>query len=155
MRYPREAQIFEEVSKREIMPIVIPISEEEYEKSSGMRVGLIEAEMGLPEAYGKGLKFPFMVTEDDWPDEKRDSALYAGFKKFSLQPKLDAVGVSLDKDKGGQLTFDEQACVGKKFLVLYQMTKDSRSSEEGGTGKSYPKPVEAYPIGTSPDNLGI
>ena len=144
-----------EVSKLEVMPIIIPITEEEYEKSSGMRAGLIKAEMGMPEAYGKGLKFPFMVTDGEWPEEKRDSALYTGFKKFGLQPKLDAVGVELTKDKNGQLTFDEMACVGKEFLVLYQMTMDTRSAEEGGTGKSYPKPVEAYPIGTTDESLGI
>jgi len=155
MGYPKEAKIYEEAVEKGIMPIVIPISQEEYEKSGGMRAGLIKAEMGLPELYGKGIRFPYIVTEEDWPEEKRDGALFAGMRKFSLDPKLNAVGVELTTNKEGQPVFDEQQCVGKPFLVLYQMVKDSRTPEEGGTGKSYPKAVEAYPPDTTNESLGI
>lgn len=158
MSYPREAKIYMEVSKRDKMPeFILDVSPEEYEKSTGMSVGLKEAEMGLPiwKTPGKSIEFPYIITEDSWPDEKREGALYASLKKFALQPKLDAVGVELTETKDGKLSFDSDACVGKPCLVLYQMVKDSRKTKEGGTGKLYPKAIELYPIGTSPGELEI
>ena len=155
MGYEREAKIYKKGSKENNMSIVIPISADEYEKSGGMRAGLIKAEMQLPELYGKGIKFPYIVIEEDWSEDKRDGALFAGLKKFSLQPKLDAVGVELTVNKQGQPEFDENECVGKQFYVHYQMVKDSRSAEEGGTGKTYPKSVEAYSLDTTDETLGI
>lgn len=155
MGYTRIAKYYKECVREDKMPIEIPGTPEEYEKSGGMRTGLIEAEMGMPVTYGNGLQFPYMVTEEDWSEDKREGALYTGFKKFGLQPILDAVGVELTTNKAGKLEFDETACVGKKVKIRYVMTKDSRTAEEGGTGREYPKAVSAHPIDATEDSIGI
>lgn len=159
MGYPKEAKIYKEVSKQDKMPddFILDVSPEDYEKSTGMSVGLKKAEMGLPawKNPGVSIEFPYIITEEDWPDEKRDASLYSSLKKFALQPILDAVGVPLNKTTDGKIAFDKNACVGKQFLLLFQMVRDTRTPEEGGTGKSYPKAVSAHPVGTVIESLGI
>lgn len=153
MGYPEVAK-FNENKGENMSPIQLPVNAEEYEKSGGMRTGLIKAETGIPEVRGKGIWFPFVVTEEDWPEDRRESGLAASYRKFSLQPKLDALSVPLET-VDGKLSFNDETCAGKPVLVLYKMEKDSRTAEEGGTGRSFPKAMEFYPVGTSEESLDI
>lgn len=154
-----ESKIYMEVLNTKTMgeEFILGINEEEYKKSAGMRTGLVEAEMGMPawKTPGVSIEFPYTITEEDWPDEKRSASLYASLKKFALQPILDAVAVPLTSDDKGILKFDHMACVGKKFLLNFVMVKDSRTAEEGGTGGTYPKATSAHKLGTQLKDLGI
>ena len=163
MSYPREAQIYEEVSKRDMAPegFIIDVTPEEYETAGSKFAtpGLHLAEMGMPEweTPGQSIRFPFIIVEEG-ADSGKEGKLVAGIKKSSIwkmKEILSAIDVPVTKTKDGQVTFDNNAVVGKQCKVLYTEQVDSRSPEEGGTGTKYTKAKAAYPADTTNESLGI
>jgi len=165
MNYPKEARIYEEVSKGNIMveegQFILDVSPEEYETAGSKfaRAGLRLSELGMPEweTAGQSIRFPFIIVEEG-PDNMKDGKLVAGIGKaamWKLKEILSAAGVSATKTADGKVTFDKNAVVGKQVKVLYTTEVDSRSAEEGGKGTKYTKASGAYPADTTDESLGI
>lgn len=165
MNYPKEARIYQEVSKGNIMveegQFILDVTPEEYETAGSKfaRAGLRLAELGMPEwkAVGQSIRFPFIIVEEG-PDNMKDGELFAGTGKtamWKLKEILSAAGVEVAKTTDGKVAFDKNAVVGKQVKVLYTEEVDTRTKEEGGTGTRYTKASAAYPPETTDESLGI
>jgi len=165
MSYPKEARIYEEVSKGKIImgenDFILDVTPEEFETAGSKfaRAGLRLAELGMPEweTPGKSIRFPFIIVEEG-PDNMKDGKLVAGINKdaiFKLKQILDAASVPHTKTADGKTTFDKSAVVGKQIKVMYIATVDERPAEEGGKGTKYTKADSAYPPETTDESLGI
>ncbi len=134
-----------------------PINEEQWQESGSKfaKPGLHLSEMGMPswKEPGKSYQFPFTIIEEG-EDQGKESALYTGMVRFSLQPIFKACGVPYEF-KNGKLAFDKMAFVGKHFKSIWQEFTDSRSPEEGGKGGKYTKAVGALPADATTSDLGI
>lgn len=144
-----------------------PIDEEQWAKSGskfakanldleGKQVGIAPGHlsvMGMPSWRKPGVSYQFpFVIEEEGEDNGKESALFTGMVRFSLEPIFKACGVPFEfKDK--KLVFDKMAFVGKKFLSVWQEQVDSRTPEEGGKGLKYTKPVSALPIGAKVEDI--
>jgi hypothetical protein len=138
---------------------VIEATQEEFEASASKfpdKTGMILSEMGMPQwkQAGKSLDFPFTIIEEG-PDKGKEGHIYTSLQKFSLEPVLNAVGVPITTTADGKPKFDHMAVVGKQFLSYWIRKKDTRTAEEGGTGKITPYCNGAYPVGTKEESLGI
>ena len=163
MGYPKEARIYEEVSRRDKMPddFILDVTPEEFE-SAGSKFaapGLHLVEFGMPEWEnpGQSIRFPFIIVEEG-ADNMKDGKLVAGIGKsaiWKLKEILSAVGVPVAKTADGKTTFDKNAVVGKQAKVLYTQEVDTRSAEEGGKGTKYTKATSAYSPDTTNESLGI
>jgi len=163
MGYPKEARIYEEVSKRDKMPddFILDVTPEEYETAGSKfaRAGLRLAELGMPEWEnpGQSIRFPFIIVEEG-PDNMKDGKLVAGISKgamWKLKEILEAARTKTAKTTDGKVAFDKNAVVGKQIKVLYTTEVDSRTPEEGGKGTKYTKASAAYPPETTDESLGI
>ena len=165
MSYPKEARIYEEVSKgnrtMEEGQFILDVTPEEYEKavSKFARPGLRLSELGLPEweTPGRSIRFPFIIVEEGI-DNGKENKLVAGVSKdatFKTKEILGAASVPTSTTAEGKVTFDKNAVVGKQIKVLYVKAVDTRKPEEGGTGTEYTKPTRAYPPDTTDESLGI
>jgi len=163
MGYPKEAKIFEEVSKLDEMPddFILDVTPEEYETAGSKFAtpGLHLVELGMPEweTPGQSIRFPFIIVEEG-PDNMKDGKLVAGISKaamWKLKEILAAAGVPATKTADGKMTFDKNTVAGKQIKVLYTQEVDSRPVEEGGKGTKYTKASAAYPADTTEESLGI
>ncbi len=140
---------------------ILDVSPEEYEKAGSKfaQVGLHLAEMGMPEweTEGQSIRFPFIIIEEG-ADNSKEGKLVTGIGKTALwkiKEILSAIDVPVKKTKDGKVSFDNNACVGAQFKVLYIEQVDSRSPEEGGKGTKYTKATSAYPVTATNESLGI
>jgi len=165
MNYPKEARIYEEVSKGNIMveegQFILDVTPEEFEAAGTKfaRAGLHLVELGMPEweTARRSIRFPFIIVEEG-VDNMKDGKLVAGISKdatWKLKEILDAAGVEVTKTPDGKVTFDKNAVVGKQIKVLYTEEVDTRPVSEGGTGTRYTKASSAYPPETTDESLGI
>lgn len=139
---------------------ILDVTEEEYEKAGSKfaEVGEHLSEMGMPEweTPGLSIRFPFTIIEEG-EDKGKESKLVAGVSKnalWKLKEVLKAIGVAVTV-KDGKPTFDSTSCVGKQFLTVWTLQKDTRTPEEGGTGGTYSKPTGALAVGESVEDLGV
>jgi len=165
MGYPKEAQIFMEVSKGKIVmgenDFILDVTPEEFDSAGSKfaKAGLRLAELGMPEweTPGQSIRFPFIIVEEG-ADNMKDGKLVAGVSKaamWKLKEILSAAGVPTAKTADGKVTFDKAAVVGKQVKILYTNEVDSRSPEEGGKGTKYTKASAAYPVDATDESLGI
>ena len=165
MNYPKEAIIYEEVGKKNIImgenDFILNVTLEEFDSAGSKfaKAGLRLAELGMPEweTPGQSIRFPFFIIEEG-PDNMKDGKLVTGTSKaamWKLKEILEAAGVPATKTTDGEVTFDKAAVTGKQIKVLYTNEVDSRTPEEGGTGTKYTKASAAYPPNTTEESLGI
>ena len=142
--------------------LIIPgITEEEYEKAGSKFAaeGMHLSECGMPEweTPGQSIRFPFTIVEEG-DDKGKENKIVAGVKIgaiWKLKEMLSALGVAISINKERQVSFDQEACVGKQFISVWATEIDSRTPAQGGKGGTYTKPTAALPIGAKTENLGI
>lgn len=140
---------------------VLDVTPEEMDKAGSKFAipGLHLSEMGMPEweSPGQSIRFPFTIIEEGI-DNGKESKIVCGIGTtalFKLKEVLVAVGVPYTKTTDGKVSFPHMAVVGKQFMSLWTRQRDSRPVEEGGKGTEYTKPTNAYPVGTTLEDLGI
>lgn len=139
---------------------VIPgATEEDWEKTSSQfpQAGIHLSEFGIPyeKTPGTSLAFPFTIVSG--VSESKEGIIYAGLGKdarWKLKEILNALGVEIQKTKGGGIGFDFAEVAGKQAQVIYKLEPDKRPLSEGGTGGSFPKASTVLPIGAEiPETL--
>jgi len=137
---------------------VLPVTAEEYEKSSSKfaAVGKHLSEAGA--IYWKTpqqtIGIPFTIIEDG-PDHGKTGEFFC-----SVLPKgvwktkqiLEALGVTVStKNVNGvkRPVFDANEIPGKQFYSVWTEQVDTRSPEEGGKGSKYNKATDAVGLGAS------
>ena len=163
MGYPKEAKIYEEISRKDKMVegFILDVTPDEF-LSAGSKfatAGLHMVELGMPEWEnpGQSIRFPFIIVEEG-ADNGKEGKLVAGINKVAvlkMKEILDAAGVAITKTADGKVTFDSNEVVTKQIKVLYTVEVDSRTPEEGGKGTKYTKASSAYAPDTSNESLGI
>lgn len=126
---------------------VIPgVTEDDY-ASSGSKfaaAGAHISEFGMPYWKSPGISMGFPFTIVDGPDKGKEGELFVGVAKtaiWKLKEILTALGVTIGKDKAGNIKFDPNEVAGKRGQTIWTTQKDTRSPEEGGKGGSYTKPT--------------
>lgn len=149
--------------------IVLPVTEEEYEKAGSKfisfdpsaPVGTLvyrEIEMDMPDwdTPGQSLKFPVRVTQEgeDFGKEDKLSAGVGATAMWKLKDILKALDVELEMrvgaDKKKHPVFDTMVVAGKQAVGCWQVQIDSRAPEAGGKGTKYTKLVSIFPAGYTP-----
>jgi hypothetical protein len=131
------------------------VTQDEYEHAGSKfaAVGKHLSEMGAIywKTPNKSIAFPFTIIEDG-PDNGKTGELIAGVEKKSiwkLHEVLDAIGVSMGTKVVNGIKkpmFDANEIPGKQFYSDWTPQRDTRSQEEGGTGREYAKPTAAIAL---------
>ena len=132
--------------------IVLDLTPEEWEKegSKFAQVGRHLSTFSMPtiKTPGVSLDFPFTITDPDDPDNGKEGSIFGGIQKgkaFKTKEILESIEVAFT-DVGGKLAFNTDDVVGKQAYIEWVMQKDSRPTEQGGTGNTYTKPIKSWPL---------
>ncbi len=120
--------------------------------------GYYKVEFGTPywKTPGRSLGFPFTIIEG--AEEGKEAEIFAGVTKeavWKIKEILKAIEVDYQVIKAtGNVAFDPTEVSGKQGRVLFELQKDERPENEGGTGKSYAKPTTVYSLSAGvPESL--
>lgn len=129
--------------------IKLPVTGQEYEDAGSKfaEVGEHPSEVTACgwDTPGKSVKFEFRIT--DGPDAGKTGKLSAGIDAKSVW-KFKEVAIALGMEvtiSDDGVEFDPDECLGVQFLSVWEEQVDTRTPEQGGTGRKYTKPVGAKP----------
>lgn len=137
---------------------VLPVSAEEYEKSSSKfaAVGKHLSEAGAIywKTPGQTIAIPFTIIEDG-PDHGKPGEFFCSVQPkgvWKLKQILEALGVQVGtKNVNGvkRPVFDANEIPGNQFYSVWTEQVDTRSPEEGGKGSKYSKATDAVALDAS------
>lgn len=144
----------------------IPVSEEEYETAGSKfaAAGLHTVEMQMPmwDTPGVSIAFPFVLIDENDPDEGKSNKVSSGVGAnavWKLKDILKALGVlvtmKVGKDGKKHPQFDANQVAGMKAKVLFEEMTGHKGGDPSQPIVKYTKPTTILPLEAEAESLGI